>query len=90
MLVPEAQQTLRVVVPRQLLTTASYQKHSWVMLLEGESGGAGLIAMVHSSFLPLGWASQVSPPGPEKSTIVLPKFEYEASRGSARRVEKAI
>ncbi len=59
MLVPEAKQTFRVVVPRQLLTTASYQKHSWVMLLDGERGGAGLMARVQKASLPFGEASQV-------------------------------
>ena len=81
MLVPDAKHTLRVVVPRQLLTTMSYTE---AFLADdgrrGESGGAGLIARVQVASVPLGDASQVSPPGPEKSTIDVPKLEYVASR----------
>jgi hypothetical protein len=71
MLVPDAKQTFRVVVPRQLLTTMSKAQQGCVIVALGESGGAGLMAKVQLAFP----GSLESPPGPDKSTIVFPKFE---------------
>jgi hypothetical protein len=87
MLVPATQQTFRVVVPRQLLTTMSKTQQGCVTVVEVEGAAAGLMASVQFGLSGLGDNSAKSPPGPERSIIEFPKFEYEARRSNSWLVE---